>query len=87
MDPERQAVFLQGGRVRTAEWVGGCSPAGSAAVRRVFVWQEIQYSHLILCTGTSGTFPGKVNAVSSLEASVQKYEELVEQVSPPVLVC
>ncbi|XP_020565040.1 apoptosis-inducing factor 2-like [Oryzias latipes] len=55
VDPERQAVFLQGGR-------------------------EIQYSHLILCTGTSGTFPGKVNAVSSLEASVQKYEELVEQI-------
>uniref|UniRef100_A0A3P9H3V6 Ferroptosis suppressor protein 1 n=1 Tax=Oryzias latipes TaxID=8090 RepID=A0A3P9H3V6_ORYLA len=55
VDPEQQAVFLQGGR-------------------------EIQYSHLILCTGTSGTFPGKVNAVSSLEASVQKYEELVEQI-------
>lgn len=53
----------------------------------VFVWQEIQYSHLILCTGTDGPFPGKCHSESSLEASVQKYEDLLGQVSPPVLLC
>ncbi|XP_024153039.1 ferroptosis suppressor protein 1-like [Oryzias melastigma] len=55
VDPERQAVILQGGR-------------------------EIQYSHLILCTGTDGPFPGKCHSESSLEASVQKYEDLLGQI-------
>ncbi|XP_041802891.1 apoptosis-inducing factor 2 isoform X2 [Chelmon rostratus] len=42
--------------------------------------REIQYSHLILCTGTDGAFPGKFNAVASYQTAVQTYEDFVKQV-------
>ncbi|XP_073338709.1 ferroptosis suppressor protein 1 [Pagrus major] len=42
--------------------------------------REIQYSHLILCTGTDGAFPGKFNTVASYQTAVQKYEDFVQQV-------
>ncbi|XP_047458442.1 apoptosis-inducing factor 2 [Mugil cephalus] len=42
--------------------------------------REIQYSHLILCTGTDGPFPGKFNKEASYQSAVQAYEGLVEQV-------
>ncbi|KAI3363549.1 hypothetical protein L3Q82_012146 [Scortum barcoo] len=42
--------------------------------------REIQYSHLILCTGTDGAFPGKFNTVASYQTAVQVYEDFVKQV-------
>lgn len=42
--------------------------------------REIQYSHLILCTGTDGAFPGKFNTVASYQTAVQTYEDFVKQV-------
>lgn len=44
------------------------------------VLQEIQYTHLILCTGTDGTFPGRFNTVASHQTAVQSYEDFVGQV-------
>jgi len=43
--------------------------------------QEVRYSHLILCTGTSGDFPGKHNSVDSYQSAIQKYEDFVKLVS------
>ncbi|KAM3835928.1 ferroptosis suppressor protein 1-like [Diretmus argenteus] len=42
--------------------------------------EEIHYSHLILCTGTDGPFPGKFNAVASYQDAVQKYQDFVQQI-------
>ncbi|XP_026165145.1 ferroptosis suppressor protein 1 isoform X2 [Mastacembelus armatus] len=42
--------------------------------------REIQYSHLILCTGTDGPFPGKFNTVASYQTAVQAYEDFVKQI-------
>ncbi|XP_037307055.2 apoptosis-inducing factor 2 [Pungitius pungitius] len=42
--------------------------------------REIEYSHLILCTGTDGAFPGKFNTVASYRSAVQAYEDFVKQV-------
>ncbi|XP_070771769.1 ferroptosis suppressor protein 1 [Enoplosus armatus] len=42
--------------------------------------REIQYSHLILCTGTDGAFPGKFNTVASVQSAIQAYEDFVKQV-------
>ncbi|XP_077938101.1 ferroptosis suppressor protein 1 isoform X1 [Gasterosteus aculeatus] len=42
--------------------------------------REIEYSHLILCTGTDGAFPGKFNTVASYQSAVQAYEDFVKQV-------
>ncbi|XP_071329524.1 ferroptosis suppressor protein 1 [Trachinotus anak] len=42
--------------------------------------REIQYSHLILCTGTDGPFPGKFNTVASYQTAVQTYEDFIKQV-------
>ncbi|XP_039994266.1 apoptosis-inducing factor 2 [Xiphias gladius] len=42
--------------------------------------REIQYSHLILCTGTDGPFPGKFNTMASYQTAVQTYEDFVQQV-------
>ncbi|XP_075932641.1 ferroptosis suppressor protein 1 isoform X2 [Anarhichas minor] len=42
--------------------------------------REIQYSHLILCTGTDGAFPGKFNTVASYQTAVQMYEDFIKQV-------
>lgn len=42
--------------------------------------REIQYSHLILCTGTDGPFPGKFSTEASLQDAIQAYEELVQQI-------
>ncbi|XP_064173069.1 apoptosis-inducing factor 2 [Anguilla rostrata] len=42
--------------------------------------EEIHYSHLILCTGTDGPFPGKFNAVADYHTAIQKYEDLVKEI-------
>ncbi|XP_056250798.1 apoptosis-inducing factor 2 [Seriola aureovittata] len=42
--------------------------------------REVQYSHLILCTGTDGPFPGKFNTLASYQTAVQTYEDFVKQV-------
>ncbi|XP_028278641.1 apoptosis-inducing factor 2-like [Parambassis ranga] len=42
--------------------------------------REIQYSHLILCTGTDGPFPGKFNMEASYQTAVQMYQDFVSQV-------
>uniref|UniRef100_A0A3Q4GS60 Ferroptosis suppressor protein 1 n=1 Tax=Neolamprologus brichardi TaxID=32507 RepID=A0A3Q4GS60_NEOBR len=42
--------------------------------------REVQYSHLILCTGTDGPFPGKFNTVASHKEAVQKYEDFIREV-------
>uniref|UniRef100_UPI0037E79460 ferroptosis suppressor protein 1 n=1 Tax=Semicossyphus pulcher TaxID=241346 RepID=UPI0037E79460 len=42
--------------------------------------KEIQYTHLLLCTGTDGAFPGKFNTVASHQTAIQTYEDFVKQV-------
>ncbi|MED6282009.1 Apoptosis-inducing factor 2 [Characodon lateralis] len=42
--------------------------------------REIQYSHLILCTGTDGPFPGKLNTEVSLQTAIQTYEDFIQQI-------
>ncbi|XP_010868511.1 apoptosis-inducing factor 2 [Esox lucius] len=42
--------------------------------------KEVHYSHLILCTGTDGPFPGKYNIVSSYQTAIQQYEDIVKEV-------
>ncbi|XP_067241254.1 apoptosis-inducing factor 2 isoform X2 [Chanodichthys erythropterus] len=39
---------------------------------------EVRYSHLILCTGTSGHFPGKHNCVDNYQSAIQKYDDFVK---------
>ncbi|XP_008320791.1 ferroptosis suppressor protein 1 [Cynoglossus semilaevis] len=41
---------------------------------------EMFFSHLILCTGTDGSFPGKYNTVASYHTAIQTYENLVKQI-------
>ncbi|KAG7280311.1 hypothetical protein CRUP_026852 [Coryphaenoides rupestris] len=42
--------------------------------------QEFQYSHLILCTGTDGPFPGKYTALSSYQTAIESYQDLLHQI-------
>lgn len=42
--------------------------------------QEIQYTHLILCTGTDGPFPGKFNMEASFQSAIKAYDDMVAQV-------
>ncbi|CAL8360873.1 unnamed protein product [Boreogadus saida] len=42
--------------------------------------QEVLYSHLILCTGTEGPFPGKYTSPSSTQTAVQRYQDLLQQI-------
>ncbi|XP_078201796.1 ferroptosis suppressor protein 1 isoform X5 [Callithrix jacchus] len=42
--------------------------------------EALPFSHLILATGSTGPFPGKVNEVSSQQAAIQAYEDMVRQV-------
>uniref|UniRef100_UPI003AAC0051 ferroptosis suppressor protein 1 isoform X1 n=1 Tax=Centroberyx gerrardi TaxID=166262 RepID=UPI003AAC0051 len=42
--------------------------------------KEIKFTHLILCTGTDGPFPGKFNTVASHQTAVQKYDDLVKEI-------
>ncbi|XP_062958034.1 ferroptosis suppressor protein 1 isoform X3 [Cynocephalus volans] len=43
-------------------------------------WPALPFSHLILATGSTGPFPGKFNEVSSQQAAIQAYEDMVQQV-------
>uniref|UniRef100_W5N3P8 Ferroptosis suppressor protein 1 n=1 Tax=Lepisosteus oculatus TaxID=7918 RepID=W5N3P8_LEPOC len=43
--------------------------------------REVLFSHLILCTGCDGPFPGKFNEVTIMGAAIGKYEDVVKQVS------
>ncbi|XP_035770738.1 apoptosis-inducing factor 2 [Neolamprologus brichardi] len=49
--------------------------------------REVQYSHLILCTGTDGPFPGKFNTVASHKEAVQKYEDFIREVRSRFYCC
>ena len=87
VDTDTQTVVLQGGRVRRhrAFPLSSVTELWSLKILTVpFVplLQEIQYSHLILCTGTDGAFPGKFNTVASYQTAVQKYEDFIQQVGP-----
>ncbi|KAG9275283.1 apoptosis-inducing factor 2 [Astyanax mexicanus] len=42
--------------------------------------KEVRYSHLILCTGTGGHFPGKHNSVDSYKKAIEKYEDIVKEI-------
>ncbi|XP_065153346.1 ferroptosis suppressor protein 1 [Paramisgurnus dabryanus] len=42
--------------------------------------KKVRYSHLILCTGTSGPFPGKHNSVETYQSAIQKYEDFVKEI-------
>ncbi|CAN9499537.1 unnamed protein product [Ophioblennius macclurei] len=42
--------------------------------------QEICYTHLILCTGTDGPFPGKFNTVASYQTAIEKYEDFIKEI-------
>lgn len=42
--------------------------------------REIQFTHLILCTGTDGEFPGKFNKVASIETAIQAYDDFAKQI-------
>lgn len=45
--------------------------------------QTLPFSHLILATGSTGFFPGKLNQVFSQQEAIQAYENMVKQVSAP----
>lgn len=45
--------------------------------------QVLPFSHLILATGSTGFFPGKLNQVLSQQDAIQAYEDMVKQVSYP----
>uniref|UniRef100_A0A672MU87 Ferroptosis suppressor protein 1 n=1 Tax=Sinocyclocheilus grahami TaxID=75366 RepID=A0A672MU87_SINGR len=40
--------------------------------------KQVRYSHIILCTGTSGQSPGKHNSVDTYQSAIQKYEDFVK---------
>ncbi|XP_035029487.2 apoptosis-inducing factor 2 [Hippoglossus stenolepis] len=42
--------------------------------------REVPFSHLILCTGTDGPFPGKFNTEASYQSGVRAYEDFTKQV-------
>ncbi|KAK2852722.1 hypothetical protein Q7C36_007923 [Tachysurus vachellii] len=42
--------------------------------------KEVRYSHLILCTGSDGPFPGKCNIVDSHQKAIEKYEDIVKEI-------
>uniref|UniRef100_F7CE89 Ferroptosis suppressor protein 1 n=1 Tax=Monodelphis domestica TaxID=13616 RepID=F7CE89_MONDO len=42
--------------------------------------RALPFSHLILATGSRGSFPGKFNQVATLQEAVEAYEEMVRQV-------
>ncbi|XP_056652506.1 ferroptosis suppressor protein 1 [Monodelphis domestica] len=42
--------------------------------------EALPFSHLILATGSRGSFPGKFNQVATLQEAVEAYEEMVRQV-------
>ncbi|XP_053519986.1 ferroptosis suppressor protein 1 isoform X1 [Artibeus jamaicensis] len=42
--------------------------------------QVLPFSHLILATGSTGPFPGKLNQASSQRDAIQAYEDMVQQV-------
>ncbi|KAF7710517.1 apoptosis-inducing factor 2 [Silurus meridionalis] len=41
--------------------------------------KEVSYSHLILCTGSEGPFPGKCNIVDSYHKAIESYEGIVKE--------
>ncbi|KAK2512978.1 Aifm2 [Columba guinea] len=43
--------------------------------------EELQYSHLILATGSDGPFPGKFNQVIDMESAIQTYEDMVKEIA------
>lgn len=42
--------------------------------------KEVKYSHLILCTGTDGPFPGKYNTEASYQTAIMKYEDMLKEI-------
>ncbi|KAM9700220.1 ferroptosis suppressor protein 1 isoform 4-T4 [Menidia menidia] len=42
--------------------------------------RELQYSHLVLSTGSDGPFPGRFTAEASLQSGLHAYEDLLQQI-------
>ncbi|MBN3295804.1 AIFM2 factor, partial [Amia calva] len=42
--------------------------------------EEIKFSHLILCTGSDGPFPGNLNEVTDRKTAIEKYEDIVKEI-------
>lgn len=42
--------------------------------------KEVGYTHLILCTGTDGPFPGKFNKPASYHTAIEQYENFVKEI-------
>ncbi|KAM9365630.1 ferroptosis suppressor protein 1 [Pholidichthys leucotaenia] len=42
--------------------------------------REIQFTHLILSTGTDGPFPGKFNTTATYQDAIQVYEDFIKQI-------
>ncbi|XP_053547996.1 LOW QUALITY PROTEIN: ferroptosis suppressor protein 1 [Bombina bombina] len=42
--------------------------------------EELHFSHLIIATGSIGSFPGKFNQTGAKETAIQMYEDLVKEV-------
>ncbi|XP_068113569.1 ferroptosis suppressor protein 1 [Hyperolius riggenbachi] len=42
--------------------------------------EELHYSHLIIATGSDGPFPGKANNLTTRDAAIKMYEDLVKEI-------
>ncbi|XP_015278385.1 PREDICTED: apoptosis-inducing factor 2 [Gekko japonicus] len=42
--------------------------------------EELSFSHLILATGSDGSFPGKFNRIVDRQSAIQTYEDMVKEV-------
>lgn len=90
IDKETQTVVLDNGKVCDIAMLLQQTKYGfvSMSAKMYQKWmsakinqQEVRYSHLILCTGTTGTFPSKHNSVDTYKSAIQKYEDFFHVVS------
>uniref|UniRef100_A0AAY4BRS0 Ferroptosis suppressor protein 1 n=1 Tax=Denticeps clupeoides TaxID=299321 RepID=A0AAY4BRS0_9TELE len=42
--------------------------------------KEVRYTHLIICTGSDGPFPGKFNIEASCQTAIEKYDAIVAEI-------
>ncbi|XP_041645256.1 apoptosis-inducing factor 2 isoform X2 [Cheilinus undulatus] len=77
-----QRTFIQYAATFGDSFVQGRVERVNTAMQTVILegGREIHYTHLILCTGTDGNFPGKFNTVASYETAIQTYEDFVKQI-------
>lgn len=84
IDTETQTVVLDNGKVRDIVMLQQKKTKYEhmwALISANINLQQVRYSHLILCTGTNGQFPGKHNSVDTYHSAIQKYEDFVKVVS------